>query len=516
MKRKIDCKTSEWTAVQAALIAGMITHLFGLVNVLHNYDDIAQQPRGYGTGITSGRWLLSLLGDFAEKSGGNYNLPFVNGLLFILLIAGCAGLLTSVFHIRSRKMAALIGMLFVTFPSAFSTLAFRYTAVYYGISILCSVFAAWILRRNKYGLLLSALCVSFSLGIYQAYVPITIGIFVLLLMQQALEGNASLWELVRQGLYDCAALLLGLLFYYIFLKITLVLYGTELSNYQGVNEMGKIALRDIPALVWESFYSVCMLPLKDYCGLASLRLIKAAYLLLGAASLVLIGYLLLTKVKKLSIAFFTGALCLIFPVAVNFVVIMCPDSWIYTLMVYSFVLIACVPIILFECLPEKKDCEKKGRDILAGGISLITAVLISCYAYQTNVNYTALYYSNRQVENYLNSLIVQVRMAEGFDTEMDWAFIGEIDDPLLSCYWQYEMNFGGIEFTEWMLKRYSWGEWIRNYYGYSFPTASEDEIAALNDSEEVRNMPCWPNEGSIKVIDDTVVIKCQELQQGSK
>ena len=42
-------------AVAAAMGVGTVTHLFGLVNILHNYDDIAQQPRGYGTGISSGR-----------------------------------------------------------------------------------------------------------------------------------------------------------------------------------------------------------------------------------------------------------------------------------------------------------------------------------------------------------------------------------------------------------------------------------------------------------------------------
>lgn len=140
------------------------------------------------------------------------------------------------------------------------------------------------------------------------------------------------------------------------------------------------------------------------------------------------------------------------------------------------------------------------------------AVLICCYAYQSNINYTALYYSNRQVENYLNSLVVQVRMTEKFDTEMEWTFIGDIEDTLFPCYWQYEMNYGGIEFTQWMLKRYSWGEWIRNYYGYSIPVASDDVVNALNGNEEVKRMPCWPNQGSIKVIGDTVVIKFQELQ----
>lgn len=509
---KIDKKhrTPEWVGISAAFVCGVVTHLFGLVNVLHNYDDIAQQPRGYGAGITSGRWLLSILGDLADWFGGNYNLPVVNGLLFLVLIACSAGLMVSAFQIQSTKHAALVGMLFVVFPSAFSTLAFRYTAVYYGIGILLSVMAAWVLGRYPWGLLLSALCIAGSLGIYQAYVPITIGIFVLLLLKQALGGKTEFWALVRGGLHYCVAIILGLLFYFLFLKASLAVYGTELSSYQGVGEMGHIALQDLPGLVWEAFYCFCMLPLKDYCGLASMKLIKVVYLLLCGASVLIIGYLLLRKIKKLSIILFVVILCLLFPIAVNFIVIMCPDSWIYTLMVYSFVLLGCVPVILLECFPKQEAATKTWQLVFGKGIRLLVAVLICCYAYQTNVNYTALHFSNRQVENYLNSLVVQVRMTEGFTTEKEWAFLGNIEDPLLNCYWQYEISYGGAEFTQGMLQRYSIGDWISNYYGYIFPVAEDTKIADLRQREAVRNMPCWPDEGSIKIIEDTVVVKFQE------
>ena len=141
----------------ASLSSGFLVHLFGLVNILHNYDDIDQQPRGYGTGISSGRWLLSLLGDLAHKLNGDYNLSVVNGVLFLLLVACAAAFLVRTFEIRSRWMGALMGMLMVVFPPAFSTLMFRYTSVYYGIGILLAVMAAWILERHRLGLLFSAL-----------------------------------------------------------------------------------------------------------------------------------------------------------------------------------------------------------------------------------------------------------------------------------------------------------------------------------------------------------------------
>lgn len=74
MSIRSTLKPPYWAAA-AAFGSGVLVHLFGLVNVLHNYDDIAQQPRGYGTGVTSGRWLLTLMGKFWDAIGGNFNLP---------------------------------------------------------------------------------------------------------------------------------------------------------------------------------------------------------------------------------------------------------------------------------------------------------------------------------------------------------------------------------------------------------------------------------------------------------
>ena len=195
-----------------------------------------------------------------------------------------------------------------------------------------------------------------------------------------------------------------------------------------------------------------MLPVKDYCGLAAMKLIKAAYLLIGLFSGVLLVFLLIKRVRKPSIRLFSLLLCAVFPVAVNFTVIMCPDSWIYTLMVYSLVLISYVPLILLNQLTED-DRKRLWLGIVKKGVAIMLSVLALCYAYQTNVNYTALYYANRQVENYFSSIVTQVRMADGFTPDMEWALIGDIEHPLLGCYWEYEMTYGGVEFTQWLLNR---------------------------------------------------------------
>lgn len=514
MKLKAEqLKTPEGIAVITSFLTGFLAHHFALTNVLHNYDDIGQMPTGYGTGITSGRWLLSLMGDFFQAIGGNYNLPFFNGLLFLAIIAVAAGFFVSVFHIRGRVFSALIGMLFAVFPSVTSTMFFRYTSVYYGIALLLVVLAAWVFDRYKYGIVLSAIFVSLSLGIYQGYVPLTISMFVLKLIQRALEGETSFWMLIQRGFLYCISLIMGLLLYYGLLNIFLHFYDTSLSNYNGINTMGQIALKDLPKIIYKAVYLFCMMPVKDYCGLANMLPLRLGYFLIAGVTIIIAAYILLVKIRKISILLITGVLCLLFPIAVNFIVVMSGDIWIYTLMVHAFVIVPCVPIVVCECLPDKTGDRTDGKVILNRCISVVLSVMVLCYAYTANINYTAMYYSNRQIENYLNSLVIQVRMTDGYETDKEWAFIGEPDDPLLKPLWDYEMSYGGIFPTFSQLHSYTRWAWIWQYLGLQLPTADEKSIDEISQMEDVKQMPCWPDQGSIKVIDNTVVIKFQNLEE---
>lgn len=497
---------TEQAAFLGACSVGVITHLFALTNVLHNYDDIRYNPVGYGSGVYSGRFMLKILGDFSQKLGGNVNLPLINGLLFIALIAVSAGFLVNIFSISSKKRAAALGALLAVFPTTASTLIHRFTAVYYGVCILLAVLAAWVLYRSKFGFLWSALCTAASLAFYQALVPVTIAVFVLLLIQQTLRGDCDLFTIIKRGLYDCAALILGVLLYFLLMKLSLRIWNMELVDYQGINNMGQISLTELPALVAQSVKIVCKLPLKDFCGLSSTLFLRGAYLLLGLCTAGLIGFILVFQIKKVSVAILTAVLSVLFLLAVNFIYVMCPDSSVYTLMVYSFSLLAFAPVVVLECLPQ----DRKIR-IASKGIALGLLILIGSYSYLDNVNYTATHYANRQVENYMSTMIAQIRMTDGFDTEKEWAFIGGISDPLLDFTWEDQMSYGGFVGPETLLSCFSTRRWVQHYYGYFPIMASDEREMELCAMEQVKNMPVWPNAGSIQIIGNTIVIKCQEL-----
>lgn len=482
----------------------MTAHMSAMFVLLNNHDNLNNQPFGYGAGVTSGRWMLQLLGDLAHALKLDFNLPFFNAAALIFLLACSAALLVTVLNIRSSLSAALMGGMMTVFPAVASTLMYRFASVYYGIAILLSLLAPWFWAKGFKYIPLAALCIGCSLGIYQAYVPVTISVFVLMLLQLALEGRTRFRELTVKGFSAALCLVLGLGVYYLCMKLTLWSFGVTLTDYQGIDQMGSISLSALPGLVVQALKG-CLLPLRDYCGLAFYPLIRLVYGLLYLLG----GFALLRNLgncRDLLTAAFAGLMALLLPVAVNFIVIMCPDGYVYTLMVYSFFLLACVPAVLLEALPR----EDPVLPPLQKAASLLMALLITGYLYQTGINYTAVYFANRQTENYVASLVTQVRMTEDFDTEKKWAFLGEIRDPLLSCQWEKHVSIGGIAYTKTLLSSYSLPGWLQNYCGYTVPMADQAAIAALWDTAEVQAMPCWPDSGSIRVIGDTVVIKCQE------
>ena len=113
----------------------------------------------------------------------------------------------------------------------------------------------------------------------------------------------------------------------------------------------------------------------------------------------------------------------------------------------------------------------------------------------------------------MSSLVVQVRMTEGFNTSMKWAFIGDnFQDSLLYDNWEAVPRYGGNETTSSLINAYSRLSWIRNYFGYNISFVDEEQLTDLEKNPQVVNMSCFPNEGSIQIVNNVVVIKLENVE----
>ena len=130
---------------------GLFAYGFVMTNVLNNYDSIAVTPGGYGTGIKSGRWFLTILGDFIAKVWGNYTLPLFNGIVAISFISLSACIICALLKIQTRLLACTCGMLFISFPTFASTMLYIYTVHYYAFAILLTVIGVYFGTKEIWG-----------------------------------------------------------------------------------------------------------------------------------------------------------------------------------------------------------------------------------------------------------------------------------------------------------------------------------------------------------------------------
>ncbi|MBE5817459.1 MAG: hypothetical protein E7312_00210 [Clostridiales bacterium] len=502
-------KTPAFTAMTTTIIFGLIVHLFVLTNSIHNYDDIAVQPAGVGTSLPSGRWFLYILKRIGDDTTGNFNLPWVNGLVFLLLISLTVAFLVSAFGIKNKLFASIIGAGLVSFPSITVVLFFKYTAPHYGLAILLGVIAVWVTDRWRYGFSISTVLIALTLGIYQAYFPWVVSIYLILLIKKAVEKETKAKNIIKKGFVYLGTMCVGLIEYFVVLKVMLKNTNTTLLDYQGISNMGKLPLSELPTLVFKAVKEFVLLPVKDYCSLATSPILRLSYLTLALISLTMIIILLKKNKKKPLDIIITITLCVLLPLAINLIVLM-GAAQVYTLMVLPFSLLLFVPIVLWD-VPQKEKAFGKGTKVFSAISIGILAVIIFFNSYFANINYSSMYFTNRQVENTMNSIITQIHMADGYTTDKRWAFVGTTDSTYFNQRpWGEKHLYGGQTDVATMLNQYSKIYWVYHYLGHRPIKIDGEELNLVGQLPEVVQMPVWPNNGSVKVIDEYVVIKLGE------
>lgn len=492
-----------FTAV-VAFAAGMVAHGFALTNVLQNYDNINASLNGFGCGVESGRWFLTFLSMFMHKFFGGYNLPWFNGIVTILVLSVAAALVVHTFQFEKRISAALTGILFVVFPTVSSTLFFRFVSLYDACACLLAIFAAYIIPKKKWGIVLSAVSTAVSMGIYQAYFPMTVTMLLLLLLQMHLRGDSAR-DVRKSAVRALVGLIAGLLAYFLAQKATQAVLHSELLEYQGISKMGALRLTELPAIVWNAYRTFLTFPVRDYCSLTPNLLAVVIVVMLWVLSLAAVVAILVSGKSDFVSWLQVGGILLLLPVSIGLIEIMAPESSVYTLMVYSYVFVFIAPLVIMEALPDTPVAARRFRAI--SGATLIGLSLASVnYIYLDNVNYTSMYYATEQTENYMNALVTQVRMTQGYRADQAWAFVGSrFSDPLIAPEWSEAPYYGGSSAN--YINTYSRMRWINTYLGCDIPLAEETVVQELMQLEQVKEMPCFPDQGSIQIINDVVVIK---------
>ena len=496
----------------AALCAGLVAYGFAMTNILNNQDNISNTPGGYGAGTASGRWFLEYLAETVRAVWGTNTLPLFNGLLSIVFVALAACLAASVLELQSRPFRILTGALFVTFPSFAMTMLFMFTVGYYAFALLLTLVGVYVAKRfGLYGIVPGAVCMALALGIYQAYLPVAAALFLLILLRRGCSDNPPpARDAFLQGLRFLSVLVLGLLLYMLLLRLALYQSGEILNDYQQIDEMGSLSLAELPRMFADACRDFLALPFRERYAVNSTPMIRFALLCALALSAVLFAWLEIRgraeiKVKLCNLLWFV-----LFPAAAFGIVILCYHSSIFGRMVYGAVTAYLLPLVLLECAPRATV------RLPAAALSVLLLLASANYAWQSNENYMVLYYTNRQTEHYFASMVSRIRATPGYRQDLPLAFIGEdIRDAAFAnnIYRRTAHRYGGYSETSNYLK--AGKSYMSHYLGFQQPEAAGETVDALADTPEVRAMPCYPDDGSIKVVGGCIVVKLEEVSNVS-
>lgn len=486
----------------AALLWGLVCHGMMLTNKYSIHDDITFL-HSIGATFDSGRWMLGLI-SLAEQwltAGPHYSMPLVNGLISLLFLALCAAILVKLFRIQSKLLCVALGCAMTAFPGVASLFGFLFTAPYYMAALLATVLAAAALCRRKNILTwcLSVAVMTCAMGVYQAYIPVAIGILLLHFLLERLDRPGDDWaHTIKTAIYYGSALLVTVLAYYVANKVFLKILGLQLNSYQGISSMGREGLGVYltrALLAYKAFFfPEQMIRASDALVVMGLQL---PWKILLALDTVLLTVLFLRSWKERPWkALQVLAVSALLPLAFGFAYVMGPDA--HTLMIFG----QCLTFLLTACLVQRLGMDKA---LFLRLVSLLLCLLLVLFPLiwcrYDNALYMDLEMNQQRTISWFNTLITRIKSAEGYRDELPISYVGRMEKQdqtlgYLSAFpyiWPYESapdlinDSGQIHFME------KWcGFW---------------QMQVEFDHPDIASMPCYPDDGSIRVIDDVIVVK---------
>ena len=501
-------------ALIIALIIGFITHIV-LLSVIIMSPDGLWNALHYSAGeveTTSGRWAINMIDTLRKDMA----FPTITTTISIIVTAITAVFVVDFFDLKSKFSIAVTSGFLAVSPCFALTLLYAYTADAYAYAFLFSVLAAWCIYRENHKILnyvLAAIFTMFTLALYQCYLG---AIIVLCIMKPILDilRNKKIYKeiFIKIGI-SILIVAIGVILYWVSEKIALNIYGTELSSYGGANDISIVnTIKNLKGTVKKVY--------KDYLNfffgddviyntnMSRPTFYKILYLIMAIVlGVILIFRKVETKKKKIIDACLVIIATLGIPCGVNIIAIIAPTTIFYALNSAQIILV----IPFFMAILEEYNFKR--------GIILKYAALVMCliigvtYYLADNVSYFGIRLKYNQAYAMTLRMIDRIETAEGYDQYKPWAIVGIVDTgntiPVTDLYF---LTYGGyvngpIFHGNYWGSMETWKKFIQIFMGIQPTFVSPEEYYKVCGTEEFKNMPIFPNPGSVKEIDGIMVVK---------
>lgn len=475
--------------------------------------------------LSNGWWLWPVLNSLRFS----IQLNPINAMACLTTVSLGVTLLHQLFEkeagVRASLLSWLAGAGYVSSVVVACYLSFTHQSVEFGISFFLSVIAAYCaIRAEKMiaGIISGAVFLAMSLGLYQTnlacFCLVMLAYFLLLLFRN--EEKQKIREHICRSLASAAS---GAVLYLLILKAVLWATGTAMADYQGGADVSMSGiLKNLPSSIakcYELFYQYFFGTLVKHNMLQETAVVFVLMFFVVGAALACRLVRLVCR-KDWENTFYGIAALLVLPMMCTVFMVATSQAAFYIPMSGGLALFLPVCFWLLDSSREDKtacDVFHKCWNKAEKALTLLTAAaVVYGSVFMSAVDQQAMY-EGRQATKELSDLIAQTLVSEGYyDNEIPVMLVGNASsNPLFRTHKLYHKANPYARVGLFMAEtagtiRFSWNAAFRDYTPIWLNLCDDKTYQELLETEEIAEMPTFPQEGSIRKMDDVLVIKVSE------
>ena len=424
------------------------------------------------------------------------------GCLYLALISV---MIVNMFRIRTKIGTVLSVMLIVGMPSLAYMFSFLFSVPLYGRIYFLAVLAVWVTDRWRWGFIPAIVILACALGVGQAALIAAAVLCALALLRDVLFDDRFSYKRVLQRAVRFLIMgICGVLFYLLLWHLLCSLKNVEISNYDGMDQIGRFTIRQLGSSFLRSYKDFYLFFFGNRFFYVS-RIQKVVNILLFA----MIGLSIIYTSVKYPVRI-PGILIALFlvPPCIGCIDILVPQVNTDTLMVYPIVFAGVLAVHLAE--------DAMPANALGTGASwiLLGAVLATCVS---NLDITSAFYVkaeafHEQTAAYENRLLSRIESTPGYYPGIPVAIVNDTSNEYkgqAASYFAHVINDRDLWYSyvgTYTNVRKKTISLIQAYTGVSLASASEAQVQQVHNTAEFREMSAYPLDGSLRVIDGILVV----------
>jgi hypothetical protein len=474
---------------------GLIIHLYVFTNGFLNHDSLFNFYANRGSD-GSGRFTLK----YFKGITSYFDLHYIQGVLSIIFLALTIALLVELFQLTTKWTIIPFAIIYLSYPTIAGTFAYMFTSHAYFLANLLTVVAVYLcfkLKRKWIAVIAGGALLYLVLGTYQINIAYGSTLILLLFMKELLVGEKLA---IKTYISSILMLGIGLAGYVLHFKIYQKVHN--LLDYNGISESGKINLETIQKANENIFKDIGFYFFNDFNFQRLFELLNVTYFALFITLLIIVSIIRKVPIWKIGLVIVSIA---ILPYTLYLIYFISPDVEYHLIMKQHFALIYIIGFVLFQIIVMYKNTFVQVFNIAVLGIFALIGynqIVIS------NIYYEKLSDLNQETYSLMTRVAHDIQRVPGYTTDLKIAMVG-YPSTMMTVPTRYNLfTPKNVGVSSRIVYDYASAyAYLANEIGLPNGVPMQSGVFLADHSEEIKTMQNWPAEGSVKIVDNTIVVK---------